>query len=112
MPVPVTRGALVAHHYTYAPPRCRTSQNRMTFVLLSVSLWNDLADPVFNGVGLARLKSRSNIFFCLSCSIPNIVYYYFFLYLLPVNRLVLWGWGPRTDGVHITLSQPCTADLF
>ena len=25
VPVRVTRGALVAHRYTYAPPRCRTS---------------------------------------------------------------------------------------
>ena len=27
-------------------------------------------------------------------------------------RLVLWGWGLRTDRVYITLSQPCAADLF
>ena len=26
VPVRVTRGALIAHRYTYAPPRCRTSQ--------------------------------------------------------------------------------------
>ena len=56
----VTRCALVAHRYTYAPPRCRTSQNRRTFVPLSVSLSNDLADPVFDGVGLAGFKSRAN----------------------------------------------------
>ena len=62
VPVRVTRGALVAHRYTYAPPRCRTSQYRRTFVSLSVSLWNDLADPVFNGVGLADFKSRANAF--------------------------------------------------
>ena len=29
---------------------------------LSVSLWNDLVDPVFDGVGLAGFKSRSNAF--------------------------------------------------
>ena len=67
LPVPyvsvrVTRGALIAHRYTYAPPRCRTSQYRMTFIALSVSLWNDLVDPVFDGVGLAGFKSRSNAF--------------------------------------------------
>ena len=45
LPVRVTRDALVAHRYTYAPPCCRTSQNRSTFILLSVYLWNDLADP-------------------------------------------------------------------
>ena len=59
----VTRGALVAHLYIYAPPRCRTSQYRMTFILLSVSLWNDLANPVFDGVGLASFKSKANDLF-------------------------------------------------
>ena len=63
VPVRVTRGALVAHRYTYAPPRCRTSQYRRTFVHLPVSLWNDLADPVFDGVGLAGFKSCANAFF-------------------------------------------------
>ena len=62
VPVRVTRGALVAHRYTYALPRCRTSQYHMTFVLLSVSLWNGLAGPVFDGVGLAGFKSRANVF--------------------------------------------------
>ena len=56
----VTRGVLVAHRYTYAPPRCRTSQCSRTFVHLSVSLWNDLANPVFDGVGLPHFKSRAN----------------------------------------------------
>ena len=55
VPVRVTRGALVA-------PRCRTSQFRRTFVSLSVSLWNDLADPVFDCVGLGGFKSRANVF--------------------------------------------------
>ena len=35
----------VAHPYTYAPPRCRPLQYRMTFIPSTVSLWNDLADP-------------------------------------------------------------------
>ena len=56
VPVRVTRGALVAHRFTYALPRCRT------FISLSVSLWNDLANPVFDGVGLAGFKSRANAF--------------------------------------------------
>ena len=111
--VRVTRGALVAHRYTYAPPRCRTLQYRRTFVPLSVSLFNYLADPVFDGVGLAGFKSRANAFFIgLSCSIPTIVFYYFSFSVFPVYRLVLWGWGLWTDRVYITLSQPGTADLF
>ena len=62
VPVRVTRGALIAHRYTFAPPRCRTSQYRRTFTPLSVSLWKNLVDPVFDGVGLAGFKSRSNAF--------------------------------------------------
>ena len=62
VPVRVTRGALVAHRYTYAPPRSRISRYHRTFIALSVSLWNDLANPVFDGVGLAGFKSRANAF--------------------------------------------------
>ena len=67
LPVPyvsvrVTRGAVIAHRYTYAPPRCRTSQYSRTFIPFSVSLWNYLNDPVFDGVGLAGFKGRANAF--------------------------------------------------
>ena len=62
VPVRVTRGALISHRYTFAPHRCRTSQYRMTFILLSVFLWNDLGYPVFDGVGLAGFKRWSNAF--------------------------------------------------
>ena len=58
----VTRGALVAHRYTYAPPRCRTSQCRRYFIALSESLWDDLSDPVLDGVGLAGFKRRASVF--------------------------------------------------
>ena len=60
VPVRVTRCALVAHQYTYAPPRCRTLQYSRTFIPFSVSLWNDLANSVFDGVGLAGFKSRAS----------------------------------------------------
>ena len=50
VPARVTLGALDAHRHSFASPRCRTSQCRRTFVLLSVSLWNDLSDPVVDGV--------------------------------------------------------------
>ena len=94
VPVCVTRGAVITHRHIYAPPRCRTSQYRMTFILLSVSLWNVVGDPVFDGVGLAGFKSRVS------------------LSLLSFYVLVLWGWGLRTHRVLIALSQPCTANLF
>ena len=113
VPVRVTRAALVAHWYTYARPRCRTLQYSRTFIALSVSLWNDLANPVFDGVGLAGFEEQGRCFFIgLSCSIPTIVFYSFSLSLLSVYRLVFCGWGLRTDRVYITLFQPCSADLF
>ena len=62
VPQRVTRGALVSHGHSFAPPRCRTSQYRRSFVPLSVSLWNDLSDPAFDGVGVAGFKSRANAF--------------------------------------------------
>ena len=62
VPVRVPRAALIAHQYTFGLPRCRTSQYCGTFIPLSVYLWNDLVDPVFDGVGLAGSKSRSNAF--------------------------------------------------
>ena len=62
VPARVTRGASVAHWHSFAPPLCSTSQYRRTFVPLSVSLWNDLSDPVFDGVGLAGFKSGANAF--------------------------------------------------
>ena len=60
VPVRVTLGALVTHRYTYAPPRCRTSQYLRTFIPLSVSPWNVLANHVFDSVGLTGFKSRAN----------------------------------------------------
>ena len=59
VPARVTRGALVAHSHSFAPPRCRTSHTqyniilfRITSVPLLVPLWNDLGCLVFDGVGL------------------------------------------------------------
>ena len=62
VPVRVTCCALVAHWYMYALPHCRTSQYCRTFIPLSVSLWNDLSDPIFDGVGLAGFKNRAIAF--------------------------------------------------
>ena len=62
VPVRITRGSVIAHRYTYAPPRCRTSQHRRTFITLSVSLWNELGDPAFVGVGMASFKNKAKDF--------------------------------------------------
>ena len=61
VPVRVTRGAVIIHRNTYAPPRCRTSQYRRTFIPCQF-LWNKLIDPIFYGLGLAGFKSRANAF--------------------------------------------------
>ena len=112
VPVRVTQGALVAHRYTYAPPRCRTLQYSKTFIPFSVCLWNDLANLVFDGVGLTGFKSRAMILYWSKLLYPYYSLLLFSLSLLSVYRLVLWGWGLRTDRVYISLSQRCTDDLF
>ena len=70
VPVRVTSGAVIAHRYTYALPRCRTSQYRKTFIALSVSLLNDIGDPVFYGVGLAGFKGNVNAFLVAQLLVP------------------------------------------
>ena len=60
VPLRYTRGALVAQRHTYAPPSSRSSQYQMIFIILSMSQSNDLADPVFDIVGLAGFKSMAN----------------------------------------------------
>ena len=62
VPVRVMCGAVIVHQFTYASPHCRTSQYRRAFIPLSVSLWNDLSDLLFDVVGLAGFKSRANAF--------------------------------------------------
>ena len=71
---------------------------KLIFVPLSVSLWNDLSDPVFDGVGLAGFKSRANAFLSawsgLSLLTPTILSFSSF------HGLVLWGWGLWTECSH------------
>ena len=111
VPVRVTLGALVAHRYTYAPPRYRTSRYRNTFISLSVSLWNGLAGSVFDGVGMSGVNSKASAFLLSKSAHSHFVFYCFpsssFFYWL-----VLWGCGLRTDRVQIALSQPCIANPF
>ena len=61
VPVRVTSCVLVAHRYTYiCTASLRTLQYIRTFIPFSLSLYNDLANNVFDGVGLAGFKSRAN----------------------------------------------------
>ena len=75
-----------------------TSQYIRSFVALSVSLWSNLSDHVFDGVGLAGFKSRANTFLlarsALSFVSPTIL-----SSSSSFHGLVVWGWGLWTDRV-------------
>ena len=95
VPVLVTRGALVADgtlmHLRDAEPRSTTG-----FLILCQYLWNDLGDPVFDGVGLAGFKSLTNAFLLAYLLAP---------FLSPAVLAVLFfhslGWycGPGVFGL-------------
>ena len=106
------RPLLVAHLFTYAPPRCRTSQYRRIFSRSQCPSGTILLAQYSMVWDWRASRAGPMLFYWPSCSIPTIVFYYFSLSLLYVYRLVLWGWCLRTDRVYITFSQPCTAVLF
>ena len=94
-----------------APPSCRTSQYRGTFILLLVSLWHDRGDHNLMVWDWCLLRAGAMPVYWLSCSLPFCLLL-FSLSLLSFYGLVLWGWGLRTDRGLIALSQPCSAYLF
>ena len=70
-PVAILNGSLFLQAVTYSlhwpklhlsKAKHTTTLNCITFVPFSVLLWNNLSDPVFDGVGLAGFKSRANAF--------------------------------------------------
>ena len=85
VPVLVTRVAVIADRYTYAPPRCRTSLQNIARAGPMQFYW-----PSFS------------LSFCLVL---------FSLSLLSFYGLVLWAWGLRTD-IAVTLYQHCTANFL
>ena len=72
------------------PSQCHTGAILLTTYSMVWDWWVSRVGPI--------------LFIGLSCSIPTTVFYYFSLSFLPVNRLVLWDWGLRTDRVYITLT--------
>ena len=89
VPVRIRRGAVIAHRYTYAPPRCRMQD----FYSISVSLWNDLGDPVFDGVGHIGFKSRANAFLLaeLLAAFLSPAVFLFSSFILWVDIVGLWS---------------------
>ena len=83
---------------------CRAS------IPLSVSLYNDLGDPILDGVYWQVSRAGPMPLYWPSCLL---------LFLSPIifpfsysfYGLELWSWGLWTDRVSITLSQPCIANL-
>ena len=111
LPVRVTRGVLIAHRYTFAPPRCRTSHTAGLFFpsqYLSGTIW---LTPYLMVWDWRVSRAGTMPFCCPSCSF-SFCLQLFSLSLLFLYRLVVWGWGLRTDWVLISLSRPCIANLF
>ena len=80
VPVHVTS---VVHKHSFDPPRCKLFCTvRRGNVFLSVSLWNGLGDPVFDGVGLSCSKIRANQ--CFPVALISFLFVsYHFLFFLP-----------------------------
>ena len=85
--VRVTRGALVAHRYTYAPPRCRTLQYRAGLLFPSRCLSRTILLTPYSWCGTGGFQEQGQCFFIgLSCSIRTVVFS-FSLSLLSVYAL-------------------------
>ena len=82
--VRVTCRAVISHWFTYAPPRCRTSQFLRTFIPLTIS--SELSScPLFDRVGLAVFKSRANAFLLAQLLAP-----FLSPTVLPFSSFILW----------------------
>ena len=73
---------------------------------LSVSLWNDLADPVFDGVGQAGSKSRANAFFLVFAARSSFVFYCYSIFLLSFYGLVGIAGQGSSDCSGVNRSLP------
>ena len=83
--LPVPNVPVRAHRYTFAPPRCRTSQYRRTFIPLTVSLWNDLVGPYLM-VWDWRVSRAGPMPFCSpSCSLLFVFNYFPFLFFSSIG---------------------------
>ena len=92
--------------------RLAAEPSRTAGLLFPSQCQNDLANHIFDGVGLEGFKGRTNVFYWPKLFHPYKIFYYSSPSHLSFYILVLWGWGLQTDGVYITLSQRCTADLL
>ena len=87
VPVRVTSGALVAHRYTYAPPRCRTSLYAVLLFPSQCHSGTILLTPYSILWDWWVLRPGPIIFIGLSCSILTIDS---LLLFLPFSSFCLW----------------------
>ena len=85
--------------------------DRKTFIPHSVSLRNDLVDPYLMVWDWRVSRAGPRPFCWPSCSLLFCLQLFFLSHLF-LYRLVVWGWGLRTDRASISLSRPCIANLF
>ena len=101
VPARVTRGAKFGCSYnrhSFAPPRCRTSQYRRTFVLPSRCLFGTILVTLCLMVWDWRISRAEPMLSCwhdLLFLLCSLLFYLFFSF----HGLVVWGLGLRTDRV-------------
>ena len=66
----------------------------------SAILWNDLANPVFDGVGLAAFKSRANIFLLAQAALSLLLSSTIFPFLFFLSLGWYCGAGERPPTVQ------------
>ena len=82
------------------------------FIPLSVSRWNDLIVTPCSMVWDWRVSRAGPMPFYWPCCSLTFRRLLFSISLLLFYRLMLWGWGLRTDRVLIALYQSSIANLF
>ena len=107
VPVRVTCDSVIAHLFTYAPPRCIA---RLLFSsrYLSETILVTQCSMVWDWW---VLRAGPKPFYWLCCLLTFCLLL-FSLSLLSFCGLVLCDWGLRTVRVLIALSQSCIANLF
>ena len=94
----VTRGSVVAHQYTFAPPHCRTSQTAGLLFTCQYLCGTILVTPYLLVWDWRASRAGPMPFYWPRCSLPFCLLL-FSLSLLSFYGLVLWGWGLRIDRV-------------
>ena len=112
VPVRVTRGALVAHRYSYISLLAAESRSTAGILLPSQCPCGTILLTLYSMMWDWRVsRLAANAFLLAYAALSLFVFYCFSLSLLRMYKLVLWGWGHYTDRVK-NHSLPATADLF